>query len=51
MNNIVDVTDIDIFYISFDEPNMEENWADLKSKCPWAKRTHGVYGSDAAQIY
>jgi hypothetical protein len=48
MSNIVDVTDIDIFYISFDEPNMEENWADLKSKCPWAKRTHGVYGSDAA---
>jgi hypothetical protein len=27
---------------------MEENWADLKSKCPWAKRVHGVLGSDAA---
>ena len=45
---IIDVTDIDIFYISFDEPNMEENWANLKSICPWAKRTHGVLGSDAA---
>lgn len=48
MSKIIDVTDIDIFYISFDEPNMEENWADLKSKCPWAKRVHGVLGSDAA---
>ena len=47
-NKIIDVTDIDIFYISFDEPNMEENWANLKSICPWAKRTHGVLGSDAA---
>jgi len=46
--NIVDVTEIDIFYISFDEPNMEENWANLKKVCPWAERTHGVYGSDAA---
>ena len=48
MSKIVDVTDIDIFYISFDEPNMEENWANLKNICPWAKRTHGVFGSDAA---
>ena len=48
MSKIIDVTDIDIFYISFDEPNMEENWADLKTKCPWAKRVHGVLGSDAA---
>jgi hypothetical protein len=48
MSKIIDVTDIDIFYISFDEPNMEENWADLKTKCPWAKRTHGILGSDAA---
>ncbi len=48
MSKVIDVTDIDIFYISFDEPNMEENWADLKSKCPWAKRVHGVLGSDAA---
>ena len=34
MSKIVDVTDIDIFYISFDEPNMEENYANLKSICP-----------------
>ena len=46
--NIIDVTEIDTFYISFDEPNMEENWANLKQVCPWAKRVHGVLGSDAA---
>ena len=48
MTKIIDVTEIDIFYISFDEPNMEENYANLKNICPWAKRTHGVFGSDAA---
>ena len=29
-------------------PNAEKNWADLLSKCPWAKRVHGVKGFDAA---
>ena len=44
----VDVTELDIFYISYDEPNCEENWADLLNKVPWAKRVHGVKGFDAA---
>jgi len=42
------VSDFDVVYISYDEPNAEKNWADLKSKCPWAKRVHGVKGFDAA---
>jgi len=42
------VTEFDIIYISYDEPNAEQNWADLQDKCPWAKRSHGVWGSDAA---
>ena len=25
----IDVTELDIFYISYDEPNCEEHWADL----------------------
>ena len=33
---------------SYDEPNAEKNYADLLSKAPWAKRVHGVKGSDAA---
>lgn len=42
------IKDIDIIYLSYDEPNAEENYADLLSKAPWAKRVHGVEGSDAA---
>ena len=38
----------DIIYLSYDEPNAEKNYADLCSKVPWAKRVHGVEGSDAA---
>lgn len=40
--------DCDIIYLSYDEPNAEKNYADLKKKVPWAKRVHGVEGSDAA---
>ena len=48
MNKKFRVTDYDIIYLSYDEPNAEENYADLCSKIPWAKRVHGVEGSDAA---
>ena len=48
MSNTFKVTDYDIIYLSFDEPNAEQNYADLCSKIPWAKRVHGVEGSDAA---
>lgn len=44
----IDVTELDIFYISYDEPTAEEHWADLLNKVPWAKRVHGVKGFDAA---
>ena len=39
---------IDIFYLSYDEPNREEHWADLLSKFPYAKRVDGVKGFDNA---
>ena len=39
---------LDCIFISYDEDNCEENWADLQNKVPWAKRVHGVKGSDAA---
>jgi hypothetical protein len=42
------VTDCDIVYLSYDEPNAEKNYADLLTKVPWAKRVHGVDGSDSA---
>ena len=42
------VLDYDIVYLSYDEPNAEQNYADLCTKIPWAKRVHGVEGSDSA---
>jgi len=47
MNNIR-IAEQDIIFLSYDEPNAEKNYADLCSKVPWAKRVHGVKGSDAA---
>jgi hypothetical protein len=42
------IAEQDIIYLSYDEPNAEKNYADLCNKIPWAKRVHGVKGSDAA---
>lgn len=42
------VIDVDIIYLSYDEPNAEQNYADLLKKAPWAKRVHNVKGSDSA---
>lgn len=42
------IAEQDIIYLSYDEPNAEKNYADLLHKIPWAKRVHGVKGSDAA---
>jgi len=44
----IKIADIDIFYLSYDEPNKQEHWADIKNKVPWAKWVDGVEGSDAA---
>lgn len=44
----IKIVDCDIIYLSYDEPNAEKNYADLLTKVPWAKRVHGVEGSDAA---
>jgi hypothetical protein len=41
-------TELDLIFISYDEPNADINYADLCEKAPWAKRVHGVKGSDAA---
>jgi hypothetical protein len=42
------INELDIIYISYDEPNCDENWADLQSKFPHAKRVHGITGFDSA---
>jgi hypothetical protein len=47
-DNATALTTLDVIFISYDEPNADENYADLLAKVPWAKRVHGVEGSDAA---
>lgn len=44
----IKIAEQDIIFLSYDEPNAEKNYADLCAKVPWAKRVHGVKGSDAA---
>ena len=42
------IIEFDVVFLSYDEPNADLNYADLCTKVPWAKRVHGVKGSDAA---
>ena len=42
------IVEFDIVFLSYDEPNADVHYADLLTKAPWAKRVHGVKGSDAA---
>jgi hypothetical protein len=46
--NSIDIADLDCIFLTYDEPNAEENWVKIKNMVPWAKRVHGVKGSDAA---
>jgi len=42
------IGDLDVFYLSYDEPNKEEHWANIMMKFPYAKRVDGVKGFDNA---
>ena len=44
----IDVAELDCVYLSYDEPNKEENWVRIKNMVPWAQRVDGVKGSDTA---
>ena len=44
----VNISDLDIIYLSYDEPQKEEFWAKIRNIVPWAKRVDGVKGSDTA---
>ena len=46
--DIVDVADLDVIFLTYDEPKKEEFWIKLQNIVPWAKRVDGVEGSDAA---
>ena len=45
---IIEIRDLDCIYLSYDEPNKEQNWLKIKNMVPWAVRVDGVKGSDAA---
>jgi hypothetical protein len=42
------IVEFDIVFLSYDEPNADVHYADLLTKAPWAKRVHGIKGSDTA---
>jgi hypothetical protein len=42
------LSEFDVFFLSYDEPNADKHYADLCEKAPWSKRVHGVKGFDAA---
>lgn len=46
--NQVDIADLDCIYLTYDEPDREERWIQIRNMVPWAKRVDGVKGSDAA---
>jgi len=48
MIDSIDIADLDVVYLSYDEPQKEEFWVRIKNMVPWAVRVDGVKGSDAA---
>ena len=48
MTQLIDIADLDVIYLTYDEPNKEENWIKIQNMVPWAVRVDGVKGSDAA---
>lgn len=45
---IVDIADLDVIFLTYDEPKKEEFWIKVQNMVPWARRVDGVKGSDAA---
>lgn len=48
MTTTIDIADLDVIYLSYDEPQKEESWVRIRHMVPWARRVDGVKGSDAA---
>jgi hypothetical protein len=47
-SELIDIADLSIIYLTYDEPNKEHNWIKIQNMVPWAVRVDGVKGSDAA---
>jgi len=48
MSNNILIADLDVVYLTYDEPQKERFWLEIKNAIPWATRVDGVKGSDAA---
>ena len=48
MSDIIDIADLDVVYLTYNEPQKEEFWLKIQNMVPWAVRVDGVKGSDAA---
>lgn len=46
-SNLLNVSELDMFFMSYDEPNALENFTALKTIAPWAKHMQGIKGFDA----
>jgi hypothetical protein len=44
----LDIADLDVVFLTYDEPKKEEFWVKIQNMIPWAKRVDGIKGSDAA---
>ena len=48
MTEIIDISELDCVYLTYDEPQADDFWAQIRANVPWAKRVNGIKGSDAA---
>jgi hypothetical protein len=48
MSQFFNISNYDVVFLSYDEPNADTNWENIKKQLPNAKRVHGVKGSDSA---
>ena len=44
----IDIGDLDVIYLTYEEPKRDEFFIKIQNMVPWAKRVDGVKGSDAA---
>jgi hypothetical protein len=48
MQELIDIADLDVVFLTYDELRREEFWIQIQNMVPWAVRVDGVKGSDAA---
>lgn len=45
---LINISSLDCVFLTYNEPNADENWAKISAMVPWAVRVDGVKGFDAA---